>query len=49
MYSNLVRKQIAVWTDIRNNAAHGKFVEYSLEDVRKMHEDVSEFLAKHLT
>jgi hypothetical protein len=49
IYNNLIRKKIAVWTDIRNNAAHGKWDGYTAEDVVKMHEEVSEFLGKYLT
>ena len=49
LYNNLQRKQIAVWTDIRNSADHGKFSEYSNQDVSDMQKGVTGFLGSHLT
>ena len=49
VYTRLVQKRLAVWTDVRNAADHGKFSEYSMSDVREMHAGVSSFLAQHLT
>lgn len=49
VYTRLVQKQLAVWTDIRNAADHGKFSDYSKTEVADMHQGVSSFLAQHLT
>ena len=49
VYSRLVQKRLAVWTDVRNAADHGKFSDYSKADVAEMHQGVSSFLAQHLT
>ena len=48
VYTRLVQKRLAVWTDIRNAADHGRFSEYSISDVDEMHNGVSSFLAQHL-
>jgi hypothetical protein len=49
VYSNLVRKKVALWSAIRNNADHGKFAENSEQDVRGMLEGVRDFLGTHLS
>lgn len=49
VYTRLVQKRLAVWTDVRNAAVHGKFAEYSKADVADMLAGVSSFLAQHLT
>ncbi|WP_428278128.1 hypothetical protein [Candidatus Palauibacter sp.] len=49
VYTRLVQKRLAVWTDVRNAADHGRFSEYSKTDVTEMHTGVSSFLAQHLT
>ena len=49
VYTRLIQKRLAVWTDVRNLADHGKFSEYSEQDVADMHKGVSSFLAHHLT
>lgn len=33
VYTRLVQKRLGVWTDVRNAADHGRFTEYSKEDV----------------
>jgi len=48
IYNRTVQKQIQVWKDIRNNAAHGKFNEYDSDQVRSMLEGVIKFLAEYL-
>ena len=48
VYSALVQKQVDVWRTIRNSADHGKFSEYTLEDVKVMKSGVESFLAKHI-
>ena len=49
VYTRLLQKRLGVWTDVRNAADHGRFDEYSKEDVAEMHQGVSTFLADHLT
>ncbi len=49
VYTRLVQKRLAVWTDVRNAADHGRFSEYSEADVADMHKGVSSLLAQHLT
>ena len=49
VYTRLVQKRLAVWIDVRNAADHGKFSEYSKEDVEEMHSGVSSFLERQLT
>lgn len=48
VYSRLIQKRINIWNDIRNNADHGKFSEYTTEDVKEMIKGVSQFLTEHL-
>ena len=44
IYSKGQQKQITAWLDIRNNAAHGKYNEYILEQVKLMLEGIRQFL-----
>ena len=48
IFNNLVRQQIGAWTTLRNLADHGKFDEYTNEQVRSMISDIRSFLAAHL-
>ena len=48
IYTYLEQQQIKVWATIRNNAAHGKFDEYTTDNVKYMLEGIQNFLAKHL-
>lgn len=48
IYNRLAQKKIQVWIDIRNNAAHGKFTEYSEQDVKEMCDGVRQFLSDYL-
>lgn len=48
VYNRLVQRKIQVWIDIRNNADHGKFNEYSEIDVQEMLKGVKNFLADFL-
>ena len=48
VYGGLVRKKVAVWNEIRNNADHGKFEQLNEPDVRGMLEGVRDFLSTHL-
>jgi hypothetical protein len=47
IYNALVSKQIAVWTEIRNNADHGNFKEYATGNVADMVNGIRGFLATH--
>ena len=40
-------KQLRAWADVRNRAAHGKFDEFSKEDVRLMVSGIKHFLGEH--
>jgi len=48
IYNRLIQKKIQVWIDIRNNADHGNFAEYSEQDVKEMHNGISQFLSDFL-
>jgi hypothetical protein len=45
-YSKLDQKQITAWLDLRNKAAHGKYSEYSQEQVALMLAGVRDFLVR---
>ena len=48
IYSRLIQKKMQTWNDIRNNAAHGHFDQYTVEDIKLMLEGVRDFLASYL-
>jgi len=48
VFNNLVRQQITAWTTLRNSADHGKFDEYTAQQVGSMISDVRSFLANYL-
>jgi hypothetical protein len=48
IFNNLIRQQITAWTTLRNSADHGKFAEYTAEQVGSMISDVRSFLAAYL-
>ena len=48
IFNNLVRQQITAWTTLRNAADHGKFDDYTENQVGSMISDVQSFLAIHL-
>jgi len=48
IYNQIIRKRINVWNDIRNNADHGKFSEYTLDLVKEMIAGVRDFLAQYI-
>jgi len=48
VYNKLVQKQITAWADLRNNAAHGRYSEYTKKQVADMLGWVREFAARHL-
>jgi len=45
IYNTLVQKKIQVWNHVRNNADHGRFNEYSPDDVGQMLSGVKELLS----
>ncbi len=48
VYNRLTQKKLQVWADIRNNADHGHFGEYSAEDVQDMIRGIQALLADYL-
>lgn len=46
VYSKLDQKQITAWLDLRNNAAHGKYNEYTHEHVAQFLSGVLGFMAR---
>ena len=46
VYGKLELKNITAWLDLRNKAAHGKYTEYTKEQVKPMHMGVSEFITR---
>lgn len=45
-YSVLDHKSITAWKDLRNKVAHGKFPDYTIEQVRLMAQSVRDFIAR---
>lgn len=48
-YSSLVQKRITALADLRNKAAHGKWSEFSKEDVKDMLAQVRLFMEQHFS
>jgi hypothetical protein len=48
IYNDLARKQVIVWTGIRNYADHGQFDQYTVDNVREMLQGVRIFLSSYL-
>jgi len=46
VYSKLDQKSVIAWLDLRNKAAHGKYEEYTKEQVEFMIQGVIDFLAR---
>jgi len=46
VYNKLDQKNITAWLDLRNNAAHGKYQEYSIEQVKAMYIGIMDFLTR---
>ena len=44
VYNPLQQKLITAMADIRNNAAHGDYDQFTKEDVHRMIEDIERFL-----
>ena len=49
VYTNFVRKKVALWNAIRDNADHGKFADNGGQDARGMLEGVRDFLGTYLS
>ncbi|MGY4398211.1 hypothetical protein ACVWZA_003415 [Sphingomonas sp. UYAg733] len=47
-YNKLKAKQVTAWADIRNNAAHGHYDQFSRGDVADMIEKIEAFVADQL-
>ncbi len=46
VYSKLDQKMVTAWLDLRNKAAHGKYEEYTKEQVSTMMQGITEFIAR---
>lgn len=46
VYSKLDQKLVTAWLDLRNNAAHGKYDQYTAQQVKNMNAGVVEFMAR---
>jgi len=46
VYSKLDQKAVTMWLDLRNKAAHGKYDEYTSEQVTNMYSGITEFMAR---
>jgi hypothetical protein len=46
VYSKLDQKSVTSWLALRNNAAHGKYSEYSKEQVDIMYQGVTNFISR---
>lgn len=46
IYSKLDQKQITAWLDLRNNAAHGKYGEYTEQQVKQLQSGMIEFMMR---
>ncbi len=47
IYSKLDQKNVTAWLGLRNNAAHGKYNEYSKEQVTLMVQSVRDFISRN--
>ena len=45
-YNNLDQKNVTAWLDLRNKAAHGKYNEYTLEQVTLLLQSVRDFITR---
>ena len=46
IYSVLDQKMVTAWLDLRNKAAHGRYTDYTPEQVSNMLSGVTEFVAR---
>ena len=47
IYNKLDHKNVTAWLDLRNKAAHGKYLEYNQEQVENMLQGVLEFISRN--
>lgn len=47
VYGKLDQKGVTAWLDLRNNAAHGNYGAYTLEQVQLMIQSISDFIARN--
>lgn len=47
VYSKLDQKSITAWLDLRNKAAHGKYSEYTKEQVQALQDGVRHFMVRY--
>jgi hypothetical protein len=47
VYGKLDQKSVTAWLDLRNKAAHGKYKEYTREQVALMHQGVLDFMTRN--
>lgn len=47
IYSKSYQKQITAWLDIRNNAAHGHYDSYSIQEVKLMIQGIQNFVLNY--
>jgi len=45
-YGVLEQKNVTAWLDLRNRAAHGKYSEYTIEQVQLMYQGVLDFITR---
>jgi hypothetical protein len=48
VFNELKAKQLRAWVDVRNAAAHGKFTDFTRQDVEVMLKGIASFLADYL-
>ena len=46
-YNKLDQKSVTAWLDLRNRAAHGRYEEYTRDQVELMVQAVTEFMARN--
>ena len=46
-YNLMIQKNVTAWLDLRNNAAHGKYSGYTIDNVTLMYQGVVNFVATH--
>lgn len=46
VYDKLDLKNVTAWLDLRNKAAHGKYPEYNIDQVKNMLDGVTEFISR---
>ena len=47
VYSKLDQKNVTAWLDLRNKAAHGKYGEYTKEQVALLIQSVRDFITRN--